>query len=200
MTKHHKRKSTQTTEPVQCDAATQTRKKMRNQKSQTEPAFLIDWNTTHAPVFDFKSEQPVQIMPAEMQGTRNANPPSTLNLTVDDLRRLWMNSIVTHVDIKTRTGCYIHKHKPSKPGGYVQIALHRKKHCAHVVSYMLWYRRYRPDWPVSHLCSKSTCCRPEHLVQEPTPTNESRKNCIHNSTYTACPHQPKCVGHRHLHK
>jgi len=92
-------------------------------------------------------------------------------------------------------GCMEHKYTPTKPGGYGQISISGTKYTVHVLTYATSKRQYRSDWPVSHLCSNAQCANPSHLVQEPQGVNESRKNCITNSTWLMCPHKPKCIGH-----
>lgn len=156
---------------------------------------MEQWNPN--PIIEsIGSPKPVTYPEPSQTGQRYAKPSKVHKLSLGQMRSCWMNSIRPKLKIVNQ--CFIIDKVPTKLGGYCQINIDGSKYAAHVIAYTLWYRQYRPDWHVSHLCSNPLCCNPSHLYQESQTHNEARKNCISNGCYTSCPHIPKCIGHTHV--
>lgn len=145
---------------------------------------MIDWNEPALKIYPLNCEQPLMIK-------EGSHGPNT-RLTIDQLRDAWSRMRSNAVIDRT---CFVSTWKPSKEGGYVQVSINNKKYCIHHVSHMLFKRQYRSDQPVSHRCANTKCFNPEHLVQESQGSNELRKNCNLNASYSSCPHSPPCIYH-----
>lgn len=144
-------------------------------------------------IVGFEQNDPVQISSNSV--TRKAN---ISHLTLEQLRKNWIEKIIPNCDISNTRHCFTHRYKPSKANGYVQISIGNVKYSVTVLTYALWYRHYDNRKHVSHRCGNPACCHPEHLTMEDQAANESRKNCILHGSYTNCIHIPKCIGHKHV--
>lgn len=85
--------------------------------------------------------------------------------------------------------CRITKKVPTKDDGYVQISFHalNKAMCLHNLA----CARQNGPPPLdaseaSHLCGRTRCFNPEHLVWESTRANNLRKGC---PVWVDCPHE-----------
>lgn len=116
--------------------------------------------------------------------------------------------------------CRLANIKPNKSNGYPQVSWRGMNHVAVAGEIALWARGemkpYKPHgnihpvedqvFQISHLCGKSRCVVPEHVVVETAQENNSRKGCApwvdcseHCSLCRGrkviwrCPHKPGCI-------
>ncbi|ORX74801.1 hypothetical protein DL89DRAFT_281130 [Linderina pennispora] len=88
-------------------------------------------------------------------------------ITLEQLRAVWNRACSngSRMQITGQHRCFELCGATNRPGGYMQLYVNRRKQMAHVVAYMLWYRKYYLDQRVYHLCDNNVCINPAHLVQ-----------------------------------
>lgn len=85
--------------------------------------------------------------------------------------------------------CEILELVPSKRHGYVQISANGFNKFAVLEEVVIWAngQEVKEGCDASHLCHRKLCCNLDHVVSEPKPLNQSRKNCL---VWIPCPHCP----------
>lgn len=117
-----------------------------------------------------------------------------------------------HDGVKSRRGAYV-KGPYSHSGNYSQTTLSKKEfnqlglgaasfpdcRTFQVTHLALLYADQRPPedgrllYNASHLCGRSDCIRPSHLMWERLDINFSRRLCHVYGADPACPHEPQCI-------
>ena len=117
-----------------------------------------------------------------------------------------------HAGVKRRRGAYL-KASYSFSGQYAQTTFTRKENKAlgfpdelfpttrtfqatHLVLVSEDRRPPLEDWQMynaSHLCGRSNCIRPSHLIWERLDLNYARRMCHVYGAFEECPHEPKCI-------
>jgi homing endonuclease-like protein len=140
-------------------------------------------------------------------------------LTIESLRAACMADPQAAVDIldhyrpkSTQAGwCSLISLKPSKSGGYIQLSWGGANKFAVLQEVVLWARglSLTSGEDCSHLCHNPRCISLEHIINEQSVINQSRKNCLvwlkchHCKKYIfTCSHKPYCIkyceGYRDL--
>ena len=94
-------------------------------------------------------------------------------------------------------GCFMWGGGRSGKYGRIRLTLphqESKSHYAHRLVYQLYMGNYQlpASLEVSHLCGKTLCVNPQHLVLEARGTNADRVHC-HNQEECQGTHHPKCI-------
>lgn len=130
------------------------------------------------------------------------------NLSEEELKELWRR-VQRHKRLQGTAQCWVYPNKPNQKG-YIQVALssNKKIYTHHLALRMTQGAAAIPvhrKQNVSHRCSNSACCNPDHLVLETAEQNHARKNCLVTKevvcpcgcenmfTANICGHVPPCL-------
>jgi hypothetical protein len=115
------------------------------------------------------------------------------------------NKVLERYSLKTIPKGWCHETilRESKEAGYVQVSWAGANKFACLQTLVIWANagEVRAGEDASHLCHHPRCLVKEHIISEPTITNQSRKgcrvwvDCYHDceKKIFICPHQPACI-------